>query len=190
MSSPPNRRITDPAVLKAFAHPLRMRLYHALMVHGPATVSLLSKRLEEPVGLLSYHLTQLARYGLIVEVPELAKDRRERWWRETGPLSWRRSDFLGDPEGLAALRAASQVFFANHVERVQAFWAQREEWGDEWVDASRGSDNWFRLSQDELRELAADLNRVFGKWKLREIPEDGQERTDVFAFFWAFPSRP
>jgi DNA-binding transcriptional ArsR family regulator len=190
MSIQSKHRITDPTALKAFAHPLRMRIYQALTADGPATVSLLSERLDQPVGLLSYHLTQLARYDFIVEAPELARDRRERWWRATGPVSWRQADFLDNPEGLAAMEAASRVFFANHVERVQAFYAERKALGDEWVDASRGSDNWFRLSQDELRDLAADLNRVFGEWKSRQIPDDGQERTDVFAFFWTFPSRP
>lgn len=167
-----------------------MRLYQVLMADGPATASSLSKRLEKPVGLLSYHLTQLARYDLIVEAPELAKDGRERWWRATGPVSWRRSDFLDDPASLAVMAAASRTLFDNHVERMQAFRAELDSLGEQWVDASRGSDNWFRLSADEMRELAADLNTVFGKWKLREIPDDGKERTDVFAFFWTFPSRP
>jgi hypothetical protein len=190
MSRPSKRYVTDPAALKAFAHPLRMRLYHALSADGPATVSLLSKRLEQPVGLLSYHLTQLARYAFIVEAPELAKDRRERWWRATGSVSWRRSDFAGDPAGLNALEAASQVLLGNLVERMQAFDADRDSWSEEWADAALASNNWFRLTPDELRELTADLNQVFGKWKRRENPEDGHEREDVFAFFWAGPSRP
>jgi DNA-binding transcriptional ArsR family regulator len=189
MSSQHKRYVTDPAALKAFAHPLRMRLYHVLSADGPATVSLLSKRLGQPVGLLSYHLTQLARYEFIVEAPELAKDGRERWWSATGSVSWRRSDFADDPEGLAALEAASQVFVGNLVERMQAFHEERDSWPEEWGNAALASNNWFRLTPAELRELTADLNAVFGKWKRRETPEDGLEREDVFAFFWAGPRR-
>jgi hypothetical protein len=190
MPVPKKRYVTDPAALKALAHPLRMRLYNVLTVDGPATVSLLSKRLEQPVGLLSYHLTQLARYDFIVEMPELAKDRRERWWRATGSFSWRRSDFFDDPAGMAALEAASQAYLGSVFERIQAFRTERDGWPEEWRDAALASNNWFRLTPEELRELTADLNRVFGKWKLRETPDDDQERGDVFAFFWAGPSRP
>ncbi|GAB3423845.1 winged helix-turn-helix domain-containing protein [Flindersiella endophytica] len=190
MSSPKKRYVTDPAALKALAHPLRMRLYHVLTVDGPATASLLSKRLEEPVGLLSYHLTQLARFDFIVEVPELAKDGRERWWQATGSFSWRRADFAGDPAGLAAAEAASDVFLGQLVDRMQNFRAERDSLPEEWADAALASNNWFKLTPGELRELTADLNRVFGKWKLRAAPDDGRERGDVFAFFWAGPSRP
>lgn len=35
----------------------------------------------EPPNSVSFHLRQLARYGLIEPNPEHSGDRRERWWR-------------------------------------------------------------------------------------------------------------
>ena len=48
-----------------------------------------------------------ARAGLVEEVPELAKDRRERWWRHVPlSLSWSLADVRGDPVGEAVAVAA------------------------------------------------------------------------------------
>ncbi|MEV7908349.1 helix-turn-helix domain-containing protein, partial [Streptomyces anulatus] len=71
----------DTGALKALSHPLRMRLLMTVDEIGPATVGMLAEHLTQPVGVISYHLRQLANHGLVAEVPELARDRRERWWR-------------------------------------------------------------------------------------------------------------
>ena len=54
----------------AMAHPLRLEIL-GLLVEGPATASMLARRLGESSGSTSYHLRVLARAGAIVEDPEL-----------------------------------------------------------------------------------------------------------------------
>src|SRR4051812_14939910 len=79
--SPANRRPADPSVIAAIHHPLRRRLIDLLGVEGPATASQLAERTGELVGNISHHLKVLAAAGVIEEAPELATNRRERWWR-------------------------------------------------------------------------------------------------------------
>jgi len=55
------------------------------------------------VGSVSHHVRVLAEAGLVEEANELAKDRRERWWRLTSPSTrWSRAEFADDPQAVSA----------------------------------------------------------------------------------------
>src|ERR1700712_5859125 len=73
-------RDLDLVALKALAHPLRVEIFGVLSTYGPFTASGLAERLGESSGATSYHLRQLAKHGIIVEV-EGKGSARERWWR-------------------------------------------------------------------------------------------------------------
>ena len=64
-TQPSSYQLTDPAALRALAHPLRGKLLAALRIDGPATASMLARRYGESSGATSYHLRQLARYGFV-----------------------------------------------------------------------------------------------------------------------------
>ena len=81
MTRPQVRTLRDAAPLAALAHPFRARMMDALKVDGPSTASMLAARTGQAVGNASHHLKVLAAAGLVEEAPELARDRRERWWR-------------------------------------------------------------------------------------------------------------
>ena len=81
MTRPEVRTLRDAAPLAALAHPFRSRIMDALKVDGPSTASMLAARTGQAVGNASHHLKVLAAAGLVEEAPELARDRRERWWR-------------------------------------------------------------------------------------------------------------
>lgn len=185
------RRVSDPATLKALTHPLRVRLYEILTVDGPATASMLATRVDETVGLVSYHLNQLGRHGFLVEAPELARDGRERWWRTVpGGIRWSTADFLDDPGDRAVAVAALRQMEARRFERVQEFHETSGAWGADWLDAAYSSDTPLRLTPDELREVSAELEAVVQRWFRRELPDDEQAREHVFLFTHAFPYRP
>src|SRR3954454_20623837 len=104
------RQITDARVLAALAHPLRSRLIDILRVGGPATASLLAERTGQAVGNISHHLHTLAACELIEEAPELARDRRERWWRLVSVGNrWHSRDFGGDAAAEAIELAAASM---------------------------------------------------------------------------------
>ncbi len=83
------RQVSDPAALKALAHPLRLRILRHLGVSGPATSTTLAAALGENTGTLSYHLRRLEQGGFIEDVPD-SPGGRERWWRAVRGLDIRR----------------------------------------------------------------------------------------------------
>ncbi|MFG2844342.1 ArsR/SmtB family transcription factor [Kitasatospora sp. NPDC048296] len=186
------REISDSRVLAALTHPLRRRLLDLLKVHGPATVGQLAERTEQAVGNVSHHLKVLAESGLIVEAPELARDRRERWWRLADKdLSWARVDFDGDPVAEAVADAAGSILLERQVELVREWAVRRGGYGPDWRDGcSVATQAWLRLTPDEARELAADLHAVIQKWADRPVPQDGRERETVLAFSHSVPAKP
>ena len=93
----PVKTITDAKALAAMANPFRSRILDALAVDGPSTASVLAQRTGQATGSASHHLKVLAAADLVVEAPELARDRRERWWRLVAPgTRWSRAEFATD----------------------------------------------------------------------------------------------
>jgi DNA-binding transcriptional ArsR family regulator len=60
----PYQDITDPALAKALAHPLRTRILAALEGRT-ASPSELAEELDAPLGVVSYHVRRLAALGLL-----------------------------------------------------------------------------------------------------------------------------
>ena len=189
------RRITDPGTLKALSHPLRRQIYRLLTQHGPATVTLLTERTGADPGQLSFHLRELAKRGFITEAPELARDRRERWWQaEPGSWSWSSTDFQ-DPAAKAIADTAKQLMVAEEIDRIRAYEASKQSLPDDWINAAVSSEYNLRLRPDELRELTAEMHDVVMRWSAAgridppvrpaDRPDDGREA--VFLFLHAFP---
>ncbi|WP_328952625.1 winged helix-turn-helix domain-containing protein [Kitasatospora purpeofusca] len=186
------RQISDSRVLAAFTHPVRRRLLDVLKVDGAATVGLLAERTGQAVGNVSHHLKVLAGAGLVEEAPELARDRRERWWRPTSAsLRWARADFEDDPVAEAVADAAGSLQLERQAGLVRSWFATRQEYSPEWREnCAVATETWLRLTPEEARELAADLVAVLERWAARPVPEDGRERESVFAFAHSVPARP
>jgi DNA-binding transcriptional ArsR family regulator len=90
--------VDDIEALRAFVHPLRLRLLSLLRVDGPATASGLARRLGESSGSTSYHLRQLARFGFVEDDPQQTS-KRERVWRAAHAGTRVPADrFVGDAE--------------------------------------------------------------------------------------------
>src|SRR4051812_10049095 len=144
---PEVRVVTDSAVLAAMAHPLRRRLMDVLKVNGPATASMLSTATDQAVGNISHHLGVLASSGLIEEAPELARDRRERWWRlVSAALRWSTVRFADDAAATAVAEAAQSLNLDHHVQHVRAWFAADEATRAPWDDSAFSTDKWLRLT--------------------------------------------
>jgi DNA-binding transcriptional ArsR family regulator len=191
MSDPQVREIIDSAVLAALAHPLRRRLMDVLEVHGPSTASMLAERTDQAVANVSHHLKVLAGCELVVEAPELARDRRERWWRLASPeMRWSIGDFDADPAGQAVARAAVSLSLDRQVSLLRAWHTARETERETWGDTPFSTDKWLRLTPSELAELEQDILEVLARWGNRDVPDDDQRRDPVFFFAYAVPARP
>jgi hypothetical protein len=178
-------------MLRAMSHPLRMRILGSLRIDGPATSAMLARRLDTDSGQTSHHLRQLARFGFVVEAPDLGKGSRgrERWWRAGHvSTSWDDLAELG-PEGAEAVYA-----FENVAQRV---WAQtlsqyrveasRQEWSPEWVDAAASGDFPIRTTPQGLGELMAELRDVIARHDLGD--QAGPDAETVILLLHGFPRR-
>ncbi|WP_027344300.1 ArsR/SmtB family transcription factor [Hamadaea tsunoensis] len=185
------RRISDPDVLKGLAQPVRQKIYRLLAQIGPATGGDLSRRLGTDPGQTSYHLRELAKRGFVEDVPELARDRRERWWRLIpGAVSWSNLEFEG-PEGAAVASAAKAQMVIDEFERLRGYERTRTEWPLAWQQAAMSSDSFLRLTAEELAALNRELLAIVQAYaaRTRDLPL-GDGRENVFLFHHSFPERP
>jgi DNA-binding transcriptional ArsR family regulator len=191
MATPEARHITDSRVLAAMSHPLRRRLLSLLSLDGPATASTLADATDQAVANVSHHLRALAAAALIEEVPELARDRRERWWRRsTGRLSWASADFADDPAAEVVAQAAESLNLDYQVSVVRQWAAASEVDRAGWADGPFSTDSWMRLTDAELGELSRELTAVILRWADRPPSDEGGERRPVFVFARGVPGQP
>lgn len=189
MTKPEVRTLRDARSLAALAHPFRARIMDALKVDGPSTASMLAARTGQAVGNASHHLKVLGEAGLVEEAPELARDRRERWWRlVSSGTRWSRIEVDDEAAGAAA-REAEALGLRRQVERVQA-WLANAESDPEWDDAAFATQHWLRLTPQELRTLSEELVDLLRRWSERTLPDDGQDREPVLVFGRGFPCQP
>jgi DNA-binding transcriptional ArsR family regulator len=185
------QRRADISKIAAIHHPLRRRLMEMLGVDGPATASQLAERSGQLVGNVSHHLKMLAKAGLIEEAEELAKDRRERWWRSVPmSLSWSVADMEGNTADELVAEAAEQQNLSHHVDKVHQWFEHRGNYSRDWVQAAFATEYWLRLTSEELVELTEKLSDVIADFQRSVDLEDGQAREPVFVFAHAVPAKP
>ncbi|MET9434525.1 helix-turn-helix domain-containing protein [Streptomyces sp. NPDC006551] len=194
MTAPDPRRITDLGTLKAIAHPLRMKLYRALLVARTATASHLAEQVDEAVSLVSYHLRKLADHGLIEEAAPQSADGRERWWKPSSQgLSVYDEDFRDAPEKVAVSAALGRTVFEQRSELYRAFLDRKAAWSEEWRSASIGSEWMPRLTAAELAELRRELDAVLKKYddkgRAADRAGDTEGREHVAVHLYGFPFR-
>lgn len=178
---------TPHEVLLALHHPVRRRLNEVLLLHGPATVGQLAERLDLAVGSVSHHLKVLAAADLVQPAPELAADGRQSWWRaDPAPMSWSVADYSA-PIERATAESAELENAAYEARRVRTWYEQREQYSDEWAQASFATNGWVIATADELDELGRRINDLIVEWAARRKPgtgdaaETGAEPAFVFA---------
>ena len=179
----------DAGALKALGHPLRIELFRALQ-EQPATSAHLARALGENTGTVSWHLRQLARFGLIVDDTGHA-DGRERWWRAVpGRLSLdiREGGINEDPAALEAARWYVHDTWGRAFERLSGWIDSAHRWSGRWVGASVLSEQVMELTAEELAELQAEVTRV-----VEQVAEAAERRPReratrrVQVSFQAFP---
>jgi DNA-binding transcriptional ArsR family regulator len=191
MNDSETRQVKDSLVLAAMTHPLRRRLLNLLKLDGPATVGMLAQRTGQAAGNVSHHMRTLAAAGLVEEVPELARDRREHWWRRTAStLRWSPADFAGDAASEAVARGAESLNLDYQVSLVQQWGRATDEELARWPEGPFATDSWLRLTDAELAELCVEMTGLIKRWADRDLPADGQQRGTVFVFARGVPGQP
>lgn len=168
--------VHDPRVLRAIAHPVRNRILGELEAAGPLRAADLAQLLGIPANQASFHLRQLAKYGLVEPAPELARDRRDRVWRLVAPAGLRvdLAELKQAPGGAAAVSVfrRSSGDWARAV--VESAFAEDRDPGATYAV----TDQSLRLTREEAHELVRELDAVLRRWAGRSRDrDDGQRRT-------------
>lgn len=168
--------LSDPRVLRAIAHPVRTRVLDELHASGPARAADVARELGIPANQASFHLRQLAKYGLVEEAPEEARDKRDRVWRAAAAAGYtvELRKLAEQPGGRAAVevfRSSKAAWLHQVVDR--SFAMSREE--------GRGvfatSDHALKLTDDEAHQLRQELDDVIEAWADRTRGRDPDRRT-------------
>jgi DNA-binding transcriptional ArsR family regulator len=160
--------ITDVATMRAFTHPLRSRIVMALRESGSATATGLAQVLGESSGLMSYHLRQLARHGLVVEDTTRGKG-RERWWKLAAAHFLFPEPADRTPEYEAELARVRDRILEVDATAVADFIANESSYPHEWRDASLFMTAVVHVTPDELMKLHADFGRVLEPWSRLDV---------------------
>jgi len=170
--------MSDPRVLRAVAHPTRGRILDELGATGPMRAADLGESLGIPANQASFHLRQLAKYGVIVPAPEAARDKRDRVWRLSSQRGFRLD--VQDIEKQPGGRAAMSVFRQN-----KAAWAHRlvdEVWSLKRTKNTFNAivDQSMKLTKDEAAEFMGEVDEVLARWADKTRGRSRDRRTYVF----------
>jgi len=155
--------ISDPRALRAIAHPARMRILDEFAARGTLRAADVARILDIPANQASFHLRQLAKYGLLVEAPEEARDARDRVWKlEHRSLSINTQDFVDTAAG----RTAASLFMRQWADRVHAVVETMILVDDSKTDrVYRAGTVSVLLTDDEARELFDELSDVIERYR-------------------------
>jgi DNA-binding transcriptional ArsR family regulator len=176
-------RPLDARMLRAMAHPLRMRMIDLLQADGPATATGLGKRVGESSGTTSWHLRLLAEAGLVEEDRERG-NKRERWWRSTqDSTSMRVADFIDDPDLAGPLDSFLRSVIEQRYQAESRFASELPQWMDQWYDKAIFSDVRLSLTPEEAAAMSAEVVAVIDRYRRDARPGDHK----VIAHWSAFP---
>ena len=169
-------RLDDPRALRAYAHPLRLSLIGMLRRNGPMTATQCAAVLDENVPNCSFHLRQLAKYGLAERAP--AADGRERPWQATaGSTSW--TDDSDDPEMRGAADQLNAAILRQYVRRAEAYLTVRGEETAEWRAAAGFSDDRIYVTAGQLVTLTEQVESLLAPYRDRAARADGSRPVTV-----------
>jgi Helix-turn-helix domain len=145
-------RLTDPRALRALAHPLRLSLVGLLRREGALTATRAGELLGESSASCSFHLRQLARYGLVADAG--GGRGRERPWQATS-LFTNLPDVATEPEQAAATGLLSSLLAERYFEQLMRWLERKPDEPEQWQHAAHFGDTMLHLTADELLDLAA-----------------------------------
>src|SRR5690554_3539778 len=159
--------LTSAKQMRALAHPLRMRVLGELRINGPRTVGGLCDVFDEAPGTLSYHLGKLAEFGFVEEVPELATDRRERWWRAVHEFTNIAVATDAPADERMAITVVRHQIIDGYAAMLHRSLDAEAGLPPEWAKPSGSSDIAAYLTAEEFAEASDELQAVLQKWHAR-----------------------
>jgi predicted ArsR family transcriptional regulator len=159
-------RLDDATALRAYAHPVRMKLILALRTRGPLTATQAGRLLGESSGTCSFHLRQLAKYGLVEETGE-GTGREKPWRATTTSTNW--DNLQQTPEAAAAAGLLSEVLAESYFAALMRWLEVRSGESEEWQRAAFIGDRFLWVTADELAQIGRELSAVVDRYFERQV---------------------
>lgn len=149
---PQLREVSDPRTLRALTHPVRIALIEVLSLQGPMTATEAGELIGESPTTCSFHLRQLAKYGMVEEAGR--GKGRARPWRMTS-IGLRISG--DDAEAELAAGALTRLLRERQLARYRTWRETRSTYPKRWQKAAGDSEYVFYLTVEELEALNEEL---------------------------------
>lgn len=180
--------IVGAAAMRALAHPLKWELMDALLLEDTATATRCAELLGQSQATCSFHLRQLARYGLVEEAP--SQSRRDRPWRmKTVEQSW--SPVQPDENRTRAVAELERVFIEREMTKLMRWERTSYSYPEAWRRAAMRSGAQTWMTDEELTELAGQINALMLTYRDRlenpDIRPTGSRPVRLFAVGYPLP---
>jgi predicted ArsR family transcriptional regulator len=188
-SQDPDRvEIVDAAAMRALSHPLKWDLMEVLLQQGTATSARCAELLGQGQATCSFHLRQLARYGLVEQAPTDSK--RDRPWRLTSTSqTW--STVQPDESRTRAAAELERVFVERELAKLMRWKRTALTYPEQWRRSAlrAGSQTW--LTVEELAELGERVVELMTSYRDRLDHPDrrpaGSRPVRIFAAAYPLP---
>jgi predicted ArsR family transcriptional regulator len=185
----PPIELTDPRALRAYAHPVRGKLVGLLRRRGPLTATQAGAALGESSGTTSFHLRQLAKYGLVEPAP--GGKGREKPWQATSMLT-HVPPIFSQSEATEAAKQLKIAWAERYFDGVVQWLQRSEDETEEWQRAAQFGDRILYATAEELAALDAaieELMEPYGR-RLAHVDERPPDAREVLYIGLAFPMEP
>jgi DNA-binding transcriptional ArsR family regulator len=180
--------LRDARALRALAHPTRLKLVGLLRLQGPLTATQAARELGETPQRCTFHLGQLAKYGLVEEAG--GGRGRERPWRATAFFTSVPNVMTGQ-EAAAAGQLLESVVVEQYFEEVMGWVERKGEEPREWQEAAQLNDVALYLAAGELEEIGRAMWSLFEPYLARienaDLRPEGARPVTILSL--AFPRR-
>ena len=158
--------LSDPRALRAMAHPIRLSLIAVLRREGSLTATQAGELIGESSASCSFHLRQLAKYGLVEEAGG-GKGREGPWRATTMFTAW--PDVPEGPEAVAASGLLRSVLAERYFEALMRWLDPNPDEPEEWQHAAHFGDTMLYVTSGELAELAEQTQQLMDRFHERQL---------------------
>jgi predicted transcriptional regulator len=189
----PHLQVSDPKMMRAIAHPLRVALMEAISQADKQTLTATeaSELLGESPANCAFHLRTLAKYGFLEEAG--GGRGRERPWR----LRFRGIELVPpwqNPEARLAAEATASVWLDRWLARARDRLMRVPGYPPAWQDAALASQRGLYLTAQEAKDLRDAIHRLLEpfeeRWEEPSLRPPGSLRYEVLLFGYPLTDPP
>jgi DNA-binding transcriptional ArsR family regulator len=151
------QKVSDPQTMRALGHPVRLALLEVLSLYGSLTATEAGKRIGESATTCSFHLRQLASYGLVEEAGG-GKGRARPWRMSSDGIHL--SHTAKEPEASIAALALARLARERQLARLDTWLQTQSAYSPAWRHAARGSEHLIFATAEEVSRLADEFSRL------------------------------